>query len=149
VLGVEPEDLPALHPGTPVKIRSVFRSDEEIDSRLSVVHAMIDPQTGLVDALAPVSDGRVRRLIIGSYLVADLLLNQHTGVVVPRSAVLRDAQGSFVFTVVTGKAKRIAVETGVEHGDWIEITRGLEAAERVVDSGNYELADGMAVREAE
>ncbi len=148
VLGVEPEDLPALHPGTRVRIRSVFRSDEEIDSRLSVVHAMIDPQTGLVNALAPVSDGHVRRLIIGSYLVADLLLNEHTGVVVPRSAVLRDARGSYVFTVVGGKAKRIAVETGVEHGDWIEITKGLEAGEPVVAIGNYELADGMAVREA-
>lgn len=53
-----------------------------------------------------------------------------------------------MFTVVGGKAKRIAVETGVEHGDWIEITKGLEAGEPVVAIGNYELADGMAVREA-
>ena len=148
ILGVEPEELAGLHTGTPVSIHSVFATDYQADSQLSDIHAMIDPQTGLVDALAPIPQDNVNHLVIGSYLSADLVLNQHTGIVIPRSAVLRDDHGSYVFRVSDNRASRVAVETGTEHDDWIEISRGLKAGESVVISGNYELTDGMAVRKA-
>lgn len=148
ILGVEPEDLPGLHVGMPVEIRSVFASDTGASSRLSGIHAMINPKTGLVDVLAPIPEKNAERFIIGAYLTADLLLDTHTGIVVPRSAVLRDGGGSYVFRIVHGKASRIPVETGVESDQWIEIVNGLKAGELVVVSGNYELTDGMAVREA-
>lgn len=148
VLGVEPEDLAGLHTGTPVSIHSVFATDYQVDSQLSDIHAMIDPQTGLVDVLAPIPQDHVNHLVIGSYLSADLVLDQHTGIVLPRSAVRRDDHGSYVFRVSDNKASRVAVETGIEHEDRIEIRRGLKAGESVVIRGNYELTDGMAVRKA-
>jgi RND family efflux transporter MFP subunit len=148
VLGVEPEDLPGLHVGTPVKLHSVFASHTIASSHLSDLHAMINPQTGLVDVLAPIPPEKAERFIIGSYLTADLLRDAHTGIAVPRSAVLRDGKGTYLFSVVQGKARRITVRTGIEQNGWIEILSGVKAGQPVVVSGNHELTHGMAVREA-
>jgi membrane fusion protein (multidrug efflux system) len=60
---------------------------------------------------------------------------------------LQDEQGTYVFRVVDGKGQRIVVTTGVESDQWIEITSGLNPDESVVTVGNYELKDGMPVRE--
>jgi RND family efflux transporter MFP subunit len=147
ILGVEPEDIQWLAPGMPVRIRSVFVPDFKADGQLREIHAMINPATHLVDALVPIPDGQTDQLVLGSRLVADIHLNEHTGTTVPRSAVLQDAQGPYVFRVVGGQARKVAVTTGLESDQWIEITSGLKPDEEVVAVGNYELKDGMAVRE--
>ena len=67
---------------------------------------------------------------------------------VPRSAVLRDARGAYIFQVKDGRARRVAVQTGVETDRVTEIRGGFEPSLPVVVTGNYELEDGMAVREA-
>lgn len=148
VLGVEPEDVGALGPGTPVTLRSVFVPGYQAQSRISEVFAMIDPGTRLVDVLAPIPAAKAHHLVLGSALIADLELSEHRGLTVPRSAVLQDECGHFVFRVVDGKARRVAVAIGIEGDTWIEITQGLKLGESVVSTGNYELRDGMTVREA-
>jgi len=146
-LGVEPEDIRLLEPGTPVKIRSVFVPDYRADSQIREIHAMSNPATHLVDVLVPIPADQTDHLVLGSSLSADIRLNAHTGMTVPRSAVLQDEQGAYVFRVVGGKARRVAVTTGLESDQWIEITSGLKPDETVVSVGNYELRDGMPVRE--
>ncbi len=146
-LGVEPEDIRLLEPGTPVKIRSVFVPDYRADSQIREIHAMSNPTTHLVDVLVPIPADQTDHLVLGSSLSADIRLNAHTGMTVPRSAVLQDEQGAYVFRVVGGKARRVAVTTGLESDQWIEITSGLKPDETVVSVGNYELRDGMPVRE--
>jgi membrane fusion protein (multidrug efflux system) len=126
----------------------VFAPELTVDTRLSDLHAMIDPRTGLVQVLAPIPAEGAGRFVIGSYLKADIERARHQGVTVPRSAVLEDAAGPFVFRVANGRARRVAVQTGVEGDGWVEITQGLSAGVPVVMSGNYELSDGMAVRPA-
>ena len=147
ILGVEPEDIQWLAPGMPVRIRSVFVPDFKADGQLREIHAMINPATHLVDALVPIPDDQTDHLVLGSRLIADIHLNEHTGTTVPRSAVLQDAQGPYVFRVVGGQARKVAVTTGLESDQWIEITSGLKPDEEVVAVGNYELKDGMTVRE--
>ena len=146
-LGVEPEDIRWLKAGTPVKIRSVFVPGYEADSQLREIHAMINPATHLVDALVPIPADQADHLVLGSRLTADIQLNAHTGMTVPRSAVLQDEQGVHVFRVVGGRAQRVEVTTGLESDQWIEIINGVQPDEAVVSVGNYQLQDGMAVRE--
>lgn len=71
VLGVEPEDVGALGPGTPVTLRSVFVPGYQAQSRISEVFAMIDPGTRLVDVLAPIPAAKAHHLVLGSALIAD------------------------------------------------------------------------------
>jgi RND family efflux transporter MFP subunit len=147
ILGVEPEDIRLLGPGTPVTIRSVFVPEYQAESQLREIHAIINPTTHLVDVLVPIPADQTNHLVLGSSLSADIRLYAHTGMTVPRSAVLQDEQGTYVFRVVGGKAQRVAVTTGLESDQWIEITSGLNPEEAVVAVGNYELKDGMPVRE--
>ncbi len=147
LLGVEPEDIRFLKPGTPVMLRSVFVPDYKVQSRLREIHAMINPATHLVDALVPIPEDRTDHLVLGSHLTAEIPLNVHTGLTVPRSAVLQDQQGTYVFLVVHGLARRVNVTTGLSSDQWIEIKDGLKAGDKVVSVGNYELLDGMSVRE--
>jgi multidrug efflux pump subunit AcrA (membrane-fusion protein) len=41
----------------------------------------------------------------------------------------------------------VNVQTGPDDGSYIAVTHGIKAGDRVVTLGNYELEDGMAVRE--
>jgi RND family efflux transporter MFP subunit len=147
VLGVEPEDIRLLEPGTPVTLRSVFVPDYHAESQLGEIHAIINPGTGLVDALVPIPAEQTDRLVLGGSLTGDILLHAHSGLTVPRSAVLEDDQGAFVFRIVDGRGRRTAVTTGLQSDQWIEIASGLKAGEAVVVTGNYELREGMLVRE--
>jgi RND family efflux transporter MFP subunit len=147
LLGVEPEDIRFLQPGTPVMVKSVFVPGYQAESHLREIHAMINPATHLVDALVPIPEDQTDHLVLGSRLIAEIRLKTHTGMVVPRNAVMQDQQGSYVFRVVGGTAQRVAVTTGLESDQWTEITSGLQPDEAVVSVGNYELKDGMPVRE--
>ena len=146
-LGIEPEDIHLIKPGTPVIIKSIFIPNYQVKSRLLEIHAMINPSTHLVNALVPIPKDKTDHLVLGNYLKADLQLKVHTGITIPRNAVLQDDQGHYVFIVINGKARRINVKIGLEDYKWIEITKGLKPFQWVVSSGNYELKDGMAVRE--
>ncbi len=146
-VGVEPEDIRAIKPGAPVKLRSVFGREDVIDSQMGDIHAIINPATRLVDALVPIPADQTDGLVIGGSLSAAIQIAARTGLTVPRSAVLEDQQGAYVFRVENGKAARVAVTTGWKSDQCIEITSGLKAGESVVSVGNYELSDGIAVRE--
>lgn len=146
-LGVEPEDIQYLKPGTPVNIHSVFVASYQAESTLREIHAMINPATHLVDALAPIPVKQADHLVLGGYLTAELQLSEHQGTTVSRNTVLQDDKGRYVFRVVDDKVERVEVETGLENSQWIEITRGLKPDESVVSLGNYALSDGMSVRE--
>ncbi len=147
-LGVEPEDSSRITPGTPVTIRSVFVPDVHVESEVREVHAMVDPGTHLVEVLAPIPEKQVDRLVLGSRILGSIHLASHPALVVPRSAVLGDGDEGYLFTVAGGKAKRVGVRVGTETDRWVEISGDVAAGDRVVTSGNHELEDGMAVREA-
>ncbi len=147
LFGVEPEDISTLRPGIPVVLSSVFIPDFKVKSRLREIHAMIDPSTHLVDVLVPIPRGKTDHLLLGMRLTATIPLAVHNGVTVPADAVLQDRQGSYVFLVDHGRARRVQVITGLASDTWIEIKNGLKPGEKVVSVGNYELRDGMAVRE--
>ncbi len=53
-------------------------------------------------------------------------------VVVPKSALLRAADGTFVYTVNGNAYCRTAVKTGAEAEDVVEVTNGLFAGDSVV-----------------
>ena len=146
-LGVEPEDLDLVQVGAPLTIRSVFVADTAIDTQVREVHAMIDPATHLVEVLADIPAQSIGQLVLGSRILGQIHLPAHAALVVPRNAVLSDANGSYVFIVQGSVARRLQVQPGMEEGDLVEITGALKAGDRVIVSGNYQLTDGMAVRE--
>ena len=146
-LGIEPEDLDRVQPGTPVTLSCVFAPGITIATHIRDVHAMIDPATHLLEVLAPIPPAQGAELTLGSRLVGRLELASHQALVVPRSAVLSADGQDYVYIVQSGQARRVPVTKGVEEGAVVAVTGQLHTGDAVVVSGNYELRDGMAVRE--
>ena len=143
LLGVEPDDARRVLPGMAVSVVPVFSGETRVTGRVAQAFGMINPQTQLVDVLVKVTGGG---LMPGTRVRAEIEVAKQTAWVVPRSAVLKDANGTYLFQVAQGKAHRVNVQTGLEHKGLIAVQGTFDTAQAVVNLGNYELADGMAVR---
>lgn len=145
-LGIEPSDSFAVRSGMPVRLSPVFDARRQVEAHVAAVHGMVNPQTQLVDVVVKIASGD---LLPGMRVRGEIRLASKSGWAVPRSAVLRDGGGDYLFQVKDGVAHRIAVQVESD-GDKLLGIRGatLDAALKVVVQGNYELSDGMAVREA-
>jgi len=147
-LGIEQEEAARVAPGMAVKLVSVFRPEVHISAAVDQVHAMVDPKTRLVDVMVRVPKATAGGLLLSETMRGEITLARHEGLTVPRSAVLSDAQGNYVFLVRDGRARRVDVTPGLTQDGRVEVEGGLHAGDAVVTVGNYELSDGMAVREA-
>ena len=146
LLGIEPSDSFAVRAGMPVHLTPVFDAERSVDAKVAAVHGMVDPQTQLVNVVVRIESGN---LLPGMRVKGEITLARRTGWAVPRSAVLRDGSGSYLFQVKDGVARRVAVQVESDGDERLGIRgAGLDPALKVVVQGNYELSDGMAVREA-
>lgn len=144
LLGVEPGEVARVRAGMAVSVAPVFDPERRIPGRVAQVFGMINPQTQFVDVLVAVPGGG---LMPGTRVHARIQLSRKAEWVVPRSAVLRDAEGAYVFQLRAGKAHQVHVQTGLERDGLIAVQGAFAAGEPVVSLGNYELRDGMPVRE--
>jgi hypothetical protein len=101
-----------------------------------------DQTTKTIDAAAPAPAA----LPIGAAVKADVVTGTHQGLLVPRGSVVFDETGPHLFTIAGGKAHRVFVKVGADHGDAIEVSGPLGANAAVAVEGAYELQDGMTVR---
>lgn len=145
-LGIEPEDSRQVRPGMAVRIHPIFAPDRTIRAKVAQVHALINPQTRLVDVVVKLQGKQTEPLVPGMHVIGSIATRQIHGVIVPARCVLQDQQGSYLFVVRQHRAHRRAVQTGIERDGRIVITSGLRAGQTVVTQGNYELKDGMAIR---
>ena len=106
----------------------------------------INPGTKRLDVWVELAAAE-QELVPGTAVSVEIVLEQHTGWVVPRDAVLRDGKGDYIFQVTGSKAERVPVKTGIETDKYTEIIGHIDTKRPIVTVGNYELQDGMAVRE--
>ncbi len=146
VIGIEPEERGRVRPGMQVAVSSVFDERMSVPGLVKRVFGMVNPQTRLVDVTVVLPPGKAE-LALGTQVKGVIAINRRQGKVVPRSALLRDANGAYVFVVRDGQAHRVAVTPGLENDGVVEVKGALAAGDQVVTMGNYELKEGMAVRE--
>jgi membrane fusion protein (multidrug efflux system) len=145
-LGIEPDDSPLVHPGLPLTLSPVDDLTKAVSTTIVESHGLINPKTQLVDALAEVPTARAPFLVPGMHVRAAIKVGQHLSWAVPRSAVLTDAKGAYVFQIAAGKARRVNVTAGGESQGLVAISGRIDPQLPVVVVGNYELEDGMRVR---
>jgi RND family efflux transporter MFP subunit len=142
-LGVEPEDALRVHAGQTVSLASVLNAARTANGRISQVAGAINPQTQMVDVQVELPQGG---FISGTRVRGDIRLAAQEGWVVPRSAVLSDEEGDYLFQVSAEHAHRVVVQKGVEQDGLVAVQGKFDAKAPVVSVGNYELEDGMTVR---
>mgnify|MGYP002510512016 FL=1 len=67
-------------------------------------------------------------------------------IVLPRSCVIEKDNEIYVYIEENGKAKKVLVTTGIDTGENIQITSGLEEGMNVVTKGQTYLSDGDTVQ---
>ena len=88
-----------------------------------------------------------RELRVGLSGKAEVILAASaTGVVIPTTALVEEEQGDAVVVIDSENvAHRKKVKVGLREGDWVALTEGLAAGERVVTVGAHEVAEGGKV----
>lgn len=144
-LGVEQDDLARLRPGQSVAVSALNSDHAPIAGHISNIFRHVDATTRLASAVVPLPSGH--GLLPGAMVRAQIVVEQHLdALVVSRSAVLYDQKQPYLFVDEHGHARRRAVQTGIDDGQSIEITKGVAVGDRVVVTGNAQLSDAMAVR---
>jgi multidrug efflux pump subunit AcrA (membrane-fusion protein) len=131
----------------PVTLALLDDSTKSVSASITERQGLVDPKTQLIDAVAVVPASGAMFLVPGMHVRATLAVGQHRSWAVPRAAVLTDASGAYVFQVARGTARRVAVTPGTESGGLVAVGGNLDPALPIVVLGNYELQDGMSVRE--
>lgn len=151
LIGIEPSDRVRVHAGTRVTVWPVVGPAVEsrpIELALSEVQDAVDPKTQLVNAVATLPRAVAAQVAPGMKVRAQLQVGSISAVAVPRNAVLNDEKGDYVFQVAAGKAHRVAVTKTLDNGTLTAIAGLQDMKLPVVTEGNYELEDGMAVKDA-
>jgi RND family efflux transporter MFP subunit len=146
-LNLEPEDAAKLTPGAAVKLTNTFGSDV-IDGKLRSIGASVDPMTHLVKSLADVPAAAGAHLALGATLIAHIDLPPRQGILVPRTALLEDSSGPYIFTIAEETAHKQNVKVLVETDD-MALIDGVDPAlgTKVVVNNNTELDDDTPVEE--
>lgn len=160
VLFTVPEDnvgaiLERFNAGDSMQVDAYDRGHAEklATGRLVAVDSQVDTTTGTVKMRAMFinEDGR---LFPNQFVNVRLLVNTlEDQVVIPAAAVQRGASGTFVFVVrndESDKSKKVvtmrSVTLGVQQGNDVAVTQGLNPGETVVTDGADRLRDGGEVK---
>jgi RND family efflux transporter MFP subunit len=145
-VGLQPEDAARVQTGMAAEVVPVFTPESRLSGVVRGATGTINPATKRVDVWVELVAAE-QELVPGTAVSVEIVLEQHTGWVVPRDAVLRDGKGDYIFQVTGSKAERVPVSTGIETDKYTEIIGRIDTKRQIVTVGNYELQDGMAVRE--
>lgn len=147
ILGVEPENGDRVARDMPVRLTSLARPAKPLDSTVLSVGGLLDPKTQMIDVVVPIPAGGSAAIFPGEHVSGEIAVGRLSGWIVPRQAVLKDEAGPYVFQVAAGKAVRVGVAVLGESGDRAALDGPLDPDRKLVVAGNYQLSDGMAVRE--
>ncbi len=81
-------------------------------------------------------------------VLAKIKINDYTkerAILVPSLILKQDMKGTYVFTAVDNKAKKIYVETGKSYNGNTLVTSGLNAGDKVIVDGYNQVSDGKQI----
>ncbi len=142
--GVEPEDIGYLKVGMPVSV-SLIDYNKNISGKITFISNVIDPSTHLINVYVKCSSHE--QLLLNSYAQISIPIFQHTGLTVPKSALLFENGHYIIYTVKNSLAHKHVVDVIVKNQEYTQIAPcDVSEHELVVTKGAYELKDGMKVK---
>lgn len=106
------------------------------------ISPIVDTATGTVKVTVEATE-KPAQVRPGGFVTVRIVRERHDdALIVPRRSVIRELNQAHVFVADGTKATKRAVKVGMEEGEKIEITDGLETGERVITAGQGGLKDG-------
>ncbi len=140
------KDVLALDEGR--KVRISLRADSGIafDGRIQQISPVVDTATGTVKVTVE-ARSVPKQVRPGAFVRIDVVRDTVAeAVLVPRKAVVRELQTSYVFVAKDGVAEKREVTLGIEEDGMLEASSGVSAGEQVIVAGQGGLKDGSAVK---
>lgn len=119
---------------------SVAGTTTKVDGTVRTIDPVIDATTRLGSVKIVVNDPAVAR--IGMYASAEVIVSERKVLSLPLTAVTAEKDGMYVRKVENDRVKMAKVETGVQDGDFVEISKGLAAKDIVVEKAGAYVRDG-------
>ncbi|OAT79844.1 hypothetical protein A6M21_15365 [Desulfotomaculum copahuensis] len=133
-----------------------LKQGEKVQVKISAASGQ--PFTGVLTNISPAADPVTKAYPVkieidnanhilkpGMFAEVDLPRDRQKSLLVPRDAVVKDGDKSYVWVLKDGVVNRREVKTGDSDGTNIVITSGLTAGEDVVTAGQETLQDGARV----
>jgi len=141
--------------GLKVAVSSDAYAGRQFEGKVTAVNPEIDQATRNVRLQATLAngDGRLRP---GMFVSVEMILaRSEKALFIPASAVLNAPFGDSVYVVEEGQtgpdgtkplvAQQRFVRLGARQGDFVVVTEGVKAGERIVSTGVFKLRPGMPV----
>ncbi len=142
-VGIEPEARFRVHVGDPVELVPLS-GKERAKGRILRVDSVLNPKTRLLNADISVPPGSV---VSGAAFKAEITVGNLTGWIIPHDAILRDAQGEYLFQAMETTAARVDVKVVGSTGADDVVEGALDPKRPVIVEGNYQLTDKAAIRQ--
>lgn len=120
-------------------------TDSTFSAKVYAVESAINSETRTLKVRARCPNYS-NRLKPGSFARVDMILEKFPeGIKVPSEAVLSSIDGNSVFICKNGKARLVAVKTGIRTDNEIQLTAGVEPNDSLIVTGLLQLNDGASV----
>jgi HlyD family secretion protein len=139
---VAENDILKLEPGQKV-IMTVAGLRQPIKGEVRSIDPLIDGTTRLGTAKFLVKEPEKAK--IGMYASAEVTISVHSAAALPLTAITAEQDGMYARKIENDVVKMIPVETGIQDGDFIEITKGLKIGDVVVEKAGAFVRDGDRV----
>ncbi len=145
-------NIDEITPGRPIRVTADAQPGQVFKGKVTSREPKVDPGTGLVKVEGNVPNPD-ELLLPGMFVNVEIeLADERKVVVIPNEAVSYNLYGDYVYVVVPKEGdaehptvKRVTVETGQRRDGNVVITKGVEAGDTVVTSGQLKLSNGTAV----
>ena len=132
-------DLLKLKPGQAVRM-TLAGTSTVVEGKVRTIDPIIDAVTRLGTVKISISDPGVAR--IGMYASAEVIVSEREVLTLPLTSVTSEDGGMVVRKVVDGVVTMTKVATGVQDGDFIEISDGLKPKDIVVEKAGAYVRNG-------
>jgi Cu(I)/Ag(I) efflux system membrane fusion protein len=138
-----PDQLAWVKKGDEVSVKLPHSDQQQIKGRLQFINPTVDNASRTVRARLVVNNAH-QLLRPGTFVDVIIATQPHKTLAIPRSAVMRTGNGSKVMlSRGDGHFIPVSIETGIESGDFIEITDGLQEGAQIAVNGQF-LLDAAA-----
>jgi len=121
-------------------------SDQTYRATISAIEPRIDPNTRTL-AIRATALNTDRRILPGAFAQITYSLKEvDNALMVPSEAFVPESGQIFVFLHKSGKAQRVAVQTGIRTDAQIQVLDGIASGDTVLTTGILQLREGMPVR---
>lgn len=138
-------DIPHVRAGTVAKVKPYGMPDLSFEGTVARTASSLNPGTRTMRTEIDLAN-KEGALMHGMYAQVVLELDRHeNALTVPATALLTEANQTFVFTVGDGRAQRLNIRTGLDDGIHVEVTEGLDDNALVILAGKGLISDGSPV----